>query len=315
MIRISDIHKSIDDVDALTRNEFYQTLSFYGIVKIESFTFVPGKYGSSASPPTNESVQVYVVPSNLSDGTVIKTHLWGGGGRTIGGYTYGEFIVKSPGNFVDSNPLHLYPGMELCVQVGDAGGRAAIWRKGTTNFNSYIKELLVAGASGRGGSGNPYGGGSIGGESADTTSTYYEHYSTAYKSYGGTQSAGGAVGGGVSAGPYHYKYSVPGAVGARVWGGTNTSYGSINGGDGYYGGGSGSYAYIIDWDWGVTRTSAASSGGGGAGYFVPGIQNAVITPGNTGLITPPGSNLSVWGMNAGTANNPGRVAFEVSLSA
>jgi hypothetical protein len=321
--RLTELQDGIDLYDAvnvqqlgeyITRSELSDILEEYGIVKIEGFTFVNGTYGDSTSPPNNNTVQTFTVPADAQEDSIIKVHLWGGDN---GGYTYGEFVVKTVGStFITTEASHVFPGQKLCVHVGYLGGRAAIWRFDTSNFNTYQNELLVAGGGGSeakviGG----YGGGTIGGNGLNNTKLYTTVGTvTANGGAGGTQSTGGAGGTASNGGG-------AGITGVQVWGGAGGFSGGTSGtggygyggkgGDGRWGGGGGGAKVYSPDDNPTSPGFAAGGGGAGSGYIRPGVLNAV-TESYVGP-APPHTNLLAYGLNAGYDDNPGRVAFEISF--
>ena len=316
----------------VTKEEFYAILNSMGFANFDWFTYDadhPSVYGSAASPPTNNAVFAatntasWAVPDSLSEGQVIRVHLWGGGGYdnvakgAPGGYAYGDFVVVDPTNYVSANPYMVTTNSVLAVHVGPASGRAAIWRISDTNFATYTNELLVAGGGGGGGYsydnatylgyGGP-GGGLLGLPGADGAYRSISD-SIADAGLGGTTNSGGSGGSSPA--------TTAGAAGTRVWGGATVT----KGGDGFYGGGGG-----------ASRNSGSLSfltyggAGGGSGYVAPGwdgivYSNAVVT--NTlsafatnavaGAVLPPATTEAAYGLYAGAPNNPGRVAFEIQF--
>jgi hypothetical protein len=311
------------------RNEIYSVLRDLNLVGYLAYTYVPGTYVTNW--------QVYIVPTNAPHNSVIEARLWGSGGTgfnnggSSGGFARGDFTVLTNG-FNSTNPNHVFPGMELYVQVGTTFGRSAIWRKpgqaGVTNFISMTDELLVAG-----GGANSRGGGIGGGQGGGTNGV--DGFNNV-NANGGTQTARGAFGGGtwnhftssgsssmtVAEGTVSYS-STNGGAGLRVWGapfgyrfeatpgeGQPAGYypANGNGGDGYYGGGAGKWS-----TW-----SNAGRGGGGSGFFATGISNAILIVGNSNGTVAGTDHVSYGTSFAGEAStlslgNPGRVSFTRSL--
>lgn len=278
-------------------------------------------YTVSGSTYTN-GAQTFLVATNWPEGTEIEVHCWGGGGSVgatapNGGYSYGTLVVKSATNFVSTNASHVTNGMELAVQVGSAHSRAAVWRSGSGAFDSVSNELIVAGGGGRRQTSDDAGhGGGLSGVRGGT-------YGVAdIGGYGGTQTNGGAFGGGTfnaydSAGNAIAPNVHNGGAGRRVWGapdgyryeaapgeGQPAGYYLANarGGDGYWGGGAG----------GFSSWSVVGMGGGGSGYVHPDLNGA--TDDGRGGVKGTGDSALYGSSGAGLPGNPGRVAFKVFAS-
>ena len=332
-----------DDVmfpDVLYKEEFYSILNQLGFANYDSYTYYSSDvYGSASAPPTNNSVFLlseatyWQIPGDelVKEGQVVRAHLWGGGGAFGGGgYTYGDFVLVSPSYFETNMavPYLITTGMTIAVHVGNAYGRAAIWRASSpsTVFDAYNDELLVAGGGG-GGTGNGdadtvYGdeNGNGGGLAGVLGKGQFDPWSGGgYGGGGGTQTNGGA--GGAAYNRSGGIEETAGVAGSRVWGArrVNVGYWTQNeiGGDGYYGGGTGgrsknSSGEII-WSYG---------GGGGGSGFVPNGWDGAVNPLATNVVLRAGTTNSLgefppsvgepsFGLNAGYAGNPGRVVFEI----
>lgn len=290
----------------VTKEEFYATLNSMGFATYDGYTYVSTNYGSASNVLPNEGYQYWDVPSGLSTGQVIGVHCWGGGGADgfvgaggVGGYSYGELIVGtnvlvSTNGAGSTNEYALSAvveaGQRFYVQVGPAGGRAAVWRA-DGEYNSVSNPLLVAGGGGGGGGNTIYAGGNGGGAAG---------LSSVGGGGGATQDGAGAAGAG----------DVPGNAGAFIWGGAPVlscyplRYGGA-GGDGYYGGGGGGTD---------VAQCAARSGGGGSGLAGTNrMKDAFTTNSAAGASAPPGTTAAAYDLNAGYPGNPGRVAFEIKF--
>ena len=265
------------------RDEIYRVLAELGVPSLYPLTYLPNTYTSN--------FQVYTVPTNLSVGTELRVHLWGGGPSSpdsrsgSGGYTVGSLFIVAPEDFVDTpdSASHVTNGMQFYVQVPNVVQRAAIWRKGDyTNFHSMSNEILVAGG----------GGGHIGGSGGGANGTGGMSYGPSGEAPfvqagggGATQNAGGYGGSAWN--------SSPCPPGVRIWGGAGGQgqHGTGSaGGDGYYGGGAG---------W---------AGGGGSGYFHPSVSNAATYTGST--TGPVGTGSPAHDTIAGTKGNYGKIVVQ-----
>ena len=278
-------------------------------------------YTVSGSAYTNGG-QEFVVSTNWPAETEIEVHCWGGGGSVgsvapNGGYSYGTLVVKGTNDYVSTNASHVTNGMRLAVQVGSACSRAAVWRLGSDDFNSASNELIVAGGGGARHTSDDAGHG--GGLSGVRGGTYG---AADIGGYGGTQTNGGAFGGGTfnaydSLGNAIAPSVHNGGAGRRVWGAPNgyryeaapgegqpAGYYLANarGGDGYWGGGAGGFI-----SWGVY-----GMGGGGSGYVHPDLGGA--TDDGQGGVKGTGDSALYGSSGAGLPGNPGRVAFKVFAS-
>ena len=288
--------------DLTVRQEVLAILAELGLVFYNDYTYVPGKYGFSATNSfayTTNDVQLFQVwPSTntFPTGSVAYVNAWGGGSSNVygrpGGYSYGV-LTNAGESFDPTIASHVTNGMWLAVQVGGPGGRAAVWRASVdveyTNFHTMTNEILVAGGAGGGANqDHPWcyggnGGGITGGVGGVISGV---------GGGGGLTNAGGAAG-------------TSGRKGHRVWGAKVDGSGAETwscGGDGYYGGGS-------------RAAGEQGSGGGGSGFVAPSLISGTTLGVNSG--TYPMGNLDInsgYGNYAGQPQAPARVVFLRQLS-
>lgn len=333
----------------ITREEFFTVLQFYEVTKIYPFTYVGvGEYDAANITNNNNFIEnVFTVPSDLSIGTTIRVHMWGGGGyqtgddylTNVGGYSYCELVVfyddyaSHYSDLSNDAPWKVHKGMEIICHVGNTSGRAAIWRKNTDFLHStYLDEILVAGGAGRRTYSESYQNavaGAGGGNTGLAGVTQNSSGGSATGGAGGTHTAGGAGGTAYQNAGGSGGFVVQGVAGGRIWGAplveaTWTDPGSLlrtlrggGGGDGYYGGGSGSGYFNYSYNSG---TYGHTGGGGGSGYVTDNLApsagplyNDPFTESSDGtLIFPPeATGNTAWDGFAGLSNKPASVVFEI----
>lgn len=282
------------------------------------FTYVPGTYHDGLGQ-AGLTYQYYTV-SGLSAGSRVRVSSWGAGGRSLynstwgggaGGYAYGEFVVGTGATWVAAAENRVTNGMRIVVQVGTVCGRSAVWRD-LSGYNAS-NAVVVAGGGGAGyktvamgGSG----GGSVG------ENGFIDDYPSGLgivAGRGGSSSAGGA--GGTVVARSSLSSTQAGNAGVRIWGGDSPDapYAG-DGGDGYYGGGSGSrYTYTGTSPY--AGKSSGNGGGAGSGFVHPDMLNGATVPGawnNTAQAPrPPYTTVAAYGAYAGYPGYPGRVVIQV----
>ena len=258
-------------------------------------------YNGSAWAKTNDNTGIYV-------------YLWGagGGGGTVGGWSFGA--PGGGGGFSYGQLVDLDPGTSLILVVGGGGAVNASTNafggggKASTNLsdNRYgsggggytglflgsvtqANSILIAGGGGGGGSsraGTGNQGGAGGGTRGQDGVAPYDS-KTAYRGLGGRQNAAGADASSDSA-------NTTGGQTALLGGAARTNAYGGGGGGGYWGGSAGGYS----------EANTMGGGGGGSGFINPAyIISGVNLQGD--LTTVGGSSSSQY---AGTVGVGGAVA-------
>lgn len=294
------------------------------------YTYVPGTYHDGFTD-AGLTYQYFTFATNV--GATYEVYCWGAGGASSdsdstwgggpGGYSYGQFVVTNADSAVLTNNMAcVAPGTRLAVQVGSLGGRAAVWPLGKTNAGTVVSVTtapLIAGGGG-GGYRMVAHGGAGGGASAYAGKVWSCHEAQgATAGGGGTATAGGTNGTAASSGTgtgdcddYIWSRGSAGNIGAAIWGGDSLTDSYNAGGDGYYGGGSGSRAFVT---WSGDSGWTASGGGGGSGYVhadlaaLGGVtvagENAYLS--HPSKLMPPYMSSVYYGANAGQPGYAGRV--------
>ena len=206
------------------------------------------------------NVQTWIVPKT----GLYQLEVWGAEGGTSGyggkgGYAKG-FIKLTKGE-----RLYIYVGGQTGWNGGgsgprpdlDSGGGATDIRKGGQSLNDRI---IVAGGGGGWGGNSSRRGGNGGGLVGEDGLGTGSNRTLRQGGKGGTQTAGGAGGPGVT----------PGEAGSFGQGGSNTtptsSSGAGGGGGGWYGGGAGGSDY-------PNYNDRDDGGGGGGSSYIGGVEN------------------------------------------